>query len=881
MLFIIKSAITLALLYSCFFIFLSKETFHRFNRIMLLGIMLASLVVPLFQFTTEHPTVINEEFHQLQTFIEEPAPIMSPVVVEEAKPRITWVQALTWTYLAGVIVMAVITIVQAISLIRFMRGGLRHTDSRGNTVILQRGELPPFSIFRYIVMSVRDYENNCQHILTHEQEHIRLGHTYDLLLLEAMKLFQWFNPFVWFISRDLKTLHEYEADQAVINQGIDAKSYQQLLVMKVVGNRLQPFTNNLNHGSLKKRILMMYQKPSNRWLMLKALCAIPVVALALNTFATPVPVKSVEEVVAELEKKEIPLFEKSEKSAVPIVAESSVSLVEEKVAPVAAADEEGFENGNAFAIYPVVDQYGRVTGLSHGGEPAEQMKSFLCTKDYVFINGRQATEEELKNYKYFNIGSFNLLKTAEGTKEYDYKDKKGVIVLRLNPVIAVNRNIVSVSLDKDTVDEKTLAKALAISEEEIEALNVYQGAPATELYGPYGINGVIEVKTSGNLRVEPGTIVTGVVLVNTEARTPIANAIVSEVTKDGKVVTSTFTDEDGRYQIRIFEPENKLCAQADGYYKSGLYSIFTKYMSPIALIENQSLEELVKRIPDAQVDKDGTVTVNGKKVKRITVDGNEVYKEQSSLPELVEKIPNAHIGADGTVTVDGKEVKRIAVDGNEVYNNPGKNKPLIVLNLKEVAVLFDGDVKSLEDQEVLCKLLSIKEEDIESITILKDAAAIAIWGYKGKNGVIEVKTKNSAQNASAKVAEVSNKDDNEVFLAPEEVAEFPGGNAALMQFLAKNIRYPQAALENGVQGRVIMQFIVNADGSCSDFKVIRNTAAASSENPVGAAKLTKARARLEKEALRVLRAMPYWKPAKHQGKAVPMQYTLPVVFRLP
>ena len=882
MIFIIKSAITLALLYSCFFVFLSKETFHRFNRIMLIGIMLVSLVLPLFQFTTEHPTVINEEFHQWQTFIEQApaAVLLTPVAIEETTPRITWVQVLMWVYLAGVLVMLVITIVQVLSLARFMRGGLRHTDSRGNTVILQKGDIPPFSIFRYIVMSVKDYEDSRQHILTHEQEHIRLGHTFDLLLLEAMKAFQWFNPFVWFISRDLKAIHEYEADQAVINHGIDAKSYQKLLVMKVVGNRLQPFTNNLNHGSLKKRIFMMYQKPSNRWLMLKALCAIPVVALAINAFATPVPVKSVEEVVAELEKKEIPLFEKTEKNAVPIVAESSVSLVEEKVAPVAAADEEGTENGNAFAIYPVVDQYGRVTGLSHGGEPAEQMKSFLCTKDYVFINGRQATEEELKNYKYFNIGSFNLLKTAEGTKEYDYKDKKGVIVLRLNPVIAVNRNIVSVSLDKDTIDEKTLAKALAISEEDIEALNVYQGAPATELYGPYGINGVIEVKTTANLLVEPGTIVTGVVLVNTEARTPIANAIVSEVTKDGKVVTSTFTDEDGRYQIRIFEPENKLCAQADGYYKSGLYSIFTKYMSPIALIENQSLEALVKRIPDAQVDKDGTVTVNGKKVKRITVDGNEVYKEQSSLPELVEKIPNAHIGEDGTVTVDGKEVKRIAVDGNEVYNNPGKNKPLIVLNLKEVAVLFDGDVKSLEDQEVLCKLLSIKEEDIESITILKDAAAIAIWGYKGKNGVIEVKTKNSAQNASAKVAEVSNKDDNEVFLAPEEVAEFPGGNAALMQFLAKNIRYPQAALENGVQGRVIMQFIVNTDGSCSDFKIIRNTAAASSEKPIGAAKLTKARARLEKEALRVLRAMPYWKPAKQQGKAVPMQYTLPVVFRL-
>ncbi|MBQ2298261.1 MAG: M56 family metallopeptidase [Bacteroidaceae bacterium] len=406
MIFIIKSAITLALLYSCFFVFLSKETFHRFNRIMLIGIMLVSLLLPLFQFTTEHPTVINEEFHQWQTFIEQApaAVLLTPVAIEETTPRITWVQVLMWVYLAGVLVMLVITIVQVLSLARFMRGGLRHTDSRGNTVILQKGDIPPFSIFRYIVMSVKDYEDSRQHILAHEQEHIRLGHTYDLLLLEAMKAFQWFNPFVWFISRDLKAIHEYEADQAVINHGIDAKSYQKLLVMKVVGNRLQPFTNNLNHGSLKKRIFMMYQKPSNRWLMLKALCAIPVVALAINAFATPVPVKSVEEVVAELEKKEIPLFEKTEKSAVSIVPESSVSLVEEKVAPVAAADEEGTENGNAFAIYPVVDQYGRVTGLSHGGEPAEQMKSFLCTKDYVFINGRQATEEELKNYKYFNIG---------------------------------------------------------------------------------------------------------------------------------------------------------------------------------------------------------------------------------------------------------------------------------------------------------------------------------------------------------------------------------------------------------------------------------------------------------------------------------------------
>ncbi len=101
MLYLIKSAITLALLYSCFFFFLSKETFHRFNRCMLVGIMLVSLVVPLLHFTTEHPTVINEEFYQMQTLMEEDT---TPVLVlpTEKHPRITWVQVVEGVYLAGV-----------------------------------------------------------------------------------------------------------------------------------------------------------------------------------------------------------------------------------------------------------------------------------------------------------------------------------------------------------------------------------------------------------------------------------------------------------------------------------------------------------------------------------------------------------------------------------------------------------------------------------------------------------------------------------------------------------------------------------------------------------------------------------------------------------
>ncbi|MCR4835855.1 MAG: M56 family metallopeptidase, partial [Bacteroidaceae bacterium] len=306
--FILKSAITLALLYSCFFILLSKETFHRFNRVMLLGIMVAAFIVPMLHITTEHPTIINKEVQLIENMTDRGIVFIYEDEATEPQPQINWVQVMMWVYLTGVAVMLIITLIEVINLVRLMHRGIQQKDEQGNTIILINGEISPFSIFHFIVMSVKDYESGRQYILTHEQEHIRLGHSYDLLLMQVLKTTQWFNPFVWFISRDLKTIHEYEADQAVINQGIDAKQYQLFLVKKVVGNRLQPFTNNLNHGSLKKRIAMMYQKKSNRWLMLKALFAIPVIALTISAFATPAAMKPVEELVKTIEEQTSPSF---------------------------------------------------------------------------------------------------------------------------------------------------------------------------------------------------------------------------------------------------------------------------------------------------------------------------------------------------------------------------------------------------------------------------------------------------------------------------------------------------------------------------------------------------------------------------------------------
>lgn len=697
MLYVIKAAITLALLYSCFFIFLSKETFHRFNRCMLVGIMLVSLFMPMFHFTTSHPTTLNEEVYIVQNYIEHDT---TPIIVTAQQAQgITWMQALTWIYMAGVVLMLILTLVQATSLIRFMSSGVRHTDTQGNTVILHNNDVPPFSIFRYIVMSVKDYESSRQYILTHEQEHIRLGHTYDLLLLQGMKTLMWFNPFIWFLSRDLKAVHEYEADQAVINQGIDAKSYQQLLVMKVVGNRLQPFTNNLNHGSLKKRIVMMYQKPSNRWLMLKALCAIPVAALTINTFATPIETDPVEDMVKTLETTNVPAFNEVKETLLPPTEETAEAVIDDN-AP--------------FAIHPVKDQHGRIIGFSHEGEPAAG--DFACTAEYVFINGRQATEDELRNYKTLLAGStFEMVKTANGTAKYDYKDKHGIIVIHTQeastaqdddePLIVINGKIVKIDLSalggkKEINLNEALPKLLNLKEDDIESVTILKNEAATAVYGDKGKNGVIEIK----------------------------------------------------------------------------------------------LKEV---------------------------------KEPTSFDELMEKLPGAEKHEDGSITINGKKIQKILVNGREYYKAVG------------------------DDQEKL----AIEDAEIPTI-----------------------------QNAIH---------DDPIFDIVEEPAQYPGGQAALMQYIAQNIRYPKIATENGVQGRVLVQFVIEKDGSLSNFAVVKksgDTITKNAQNGItvnaqGSAteenKIPKeAYGALNIEALRVLRGMPNWTPAKQRGQTVRMKYTLPVTFRL-
>ena len=277
--YIIKSAMALALLYACIIPLLEKETFHRLNRILILGCLIMSFAIPLVHFTGgTNPTV---------DMVRQAVQLPEVLINGDAKEQSVWSWAdiMTCIYIIGVVAIFTMTVVQTVRLTRQLRQCEHITDNRGNTIVLTDCATSPLCLFHYIVMSRDDYANNRSYILTHEQEHIRLRHYIDLIILQCAIIVQWFNPFVWLIGKNLKAIHEFEVDEAVLNKGINATQYQKFLVIKAVGNRLQPFANNLNKESLKRRIIMMNQKKSNRWMMLKALFVIPVATLAVSVFA--------------------------------------------------------------------------------------------------------------------------------------------------------------------------------------------------------------------------------------------------------------------------------------------------------------------------------------------------------------------------------------------------------------------------------------------------------------------------------------------------------------------------------------------------------------------------------------------------------------------
>ena len=604
--YILKSAICLALFYLFYRLLLSKETFHRFNRIALLGLLVLSCIVPLIEVGTGATNVVNRQFISWEEMLMMAE--MSSMTEEVVTPAWSWREVLLLLYLVGIaffLVRNLWSLGRMLSLINSCKKQRLNNEIR---LFTHQKDITPFSWMKYIVLSEKDYAESGETILTHERAHIANLHSWDLILADLCVFFQWFNPAAWLLKQELQNIHEYEADEWVINQGIDAKTYQLLLIKKAVGTRLYSMANNLNHSNLKKRITMMIKKKSNPWARMKYLYILPLATIAVAAFARPEISNEFDE-ISSAKVSDLASFMK---------ADGEKSL--ETLPDVAPAPQDSI-------VFEVVEEMPEFPG----GMKA-MMQFIFSNVKYPAISQENGTQGRVITQ--FTVGKDGSISDAKVLRSVDpYLDK--------------------------------------------EALRVINAMP----------------------KWKPGK-------------------------QGGQAVAVHFTMP---IDFRLPSDESE---------------------------ERPVISAITLKV-DGAVPEKPTLKIRGKEVSKILVDGKEV-----PIGEFVENHPTA------------------------------------------VGSFAEGDIH------------------------VTDATDL-------------------------------------VFEVVEEMPEFPGGMQAMMEYLAKNIRYPAKAHEANVQGRVITQFTVGKDGAIRDAKVVRSVSP-----------------ELDAEALRVISAMPNWKPGKQRGKAVACHFTVPVVFRL-
>ena len=277
-----KAAIALAVFYMFYRLLLSKETFHRFNRIVLLGTAALSFVLPLCVITLKEVVVVPAMTGSSETIIGEVAETVA-MVPEVSVPICPVVLCSIFTL--GALAVLIHVVISIIGIRRMIRSGNSQALESGETLIITETDTAPFSWMKYIVISREDYESGYSQILTHEKAHIALRHSWDILFVDMITALQWFNPAIWMLKADLRALHEFEADDAVLRSGANIKEYQYLLIRKAVSKSGYSVANSFNHSTLKARITMMLNKKSSRMSAWKALYVIPLVGISLAATA--------------------------------------------------------------------------------------------------------------------------------------------------------------------------------------------------------------------------------------------------------------------------------------------------------------------------------------------------------------------------------------------------------------------------------------------------------------------------------------------------------------------------------------------------------------------------------------------------------------------
>lgn len=284
-------SLTLLIAWGAFRFFCSQADRVSINRLTIIAIYFTSLLLPL--------TLLLPSGSASAVSASASSVILQDVAIVAENNRFDIWGILLTIWSAGTLVALILSVASVIRILAIIAGAEKREIDGRKVYITANTRIAPFSFGNIIVINHIDIEDQPDIILSHEKGHVRFHHTHDMLLAQALVILCWYNPAAWLLRKELKSIHEYQADRYVLDMGNDMHDYQLFLIMKAARSSFPVIGNNLNKSRLKKRIVMMqksvsgssslrfgYAAPLVAMVLAALLLASPKVGAALNASAS-------------------------------------------------------------------------------------------------------------------------------------------------------------------------------------------------------------------------------------------------------------------------------------------------------------------------------------------------------------------------------------------------------------------------------------------------------------------------------------------------------------------------------------------------------------------------------------------------------------------
>ncbi len=429
--YLFESGISLGLFTLLYLLLLQQETFFRWNRYFLLSGLFFSLALPFIhlQVYEAHPVILPEVTVLPYRNLLETISVYGNSVSESIVQTISASVWLIGIYVAGFVFFSIRLLFRLLQLRKLIRGAEVIREEGIKLVILEE-DAGPFSFLSYIFVGRQvKQQKGWEKMLAHEMEHVRQGHSFDILILEILTAFQWCNPFFWLLKRVLTENHEYLADQAVLRHEADPSFYRQVLLTRFIGPQMR-MAHHLNYSLIKKRLKMMSKIKSSRLSNIKILSGILIAIALIVVFAC-----EQKEMMAENEQQQENVTVSLAEGGVLQLSGDSNAIQKLQSMLSKNPDIELTAEGSGLKITTKSSDMAEVVAVAQGGQTATQDPVFYVVEDMPefpggelalrkFIAGmikypRVAMENGIQGKVYVNFvvekdGSIGRMKIARG-----------------------------------------------------------------------------------------------------------------------------------------------------------------------------------------------------------------------------------------------------------------------------------------------------------------------------------------------------------------------------------------------------------------------------------------------------------------------------------